>query len=72
MFKLRWIGKAYLYSIYNHQKGVQPMKSVMWSCFGAAVSYVVSASPLSVTQKIEEEQADMQRRDGSLLFVRSL
>lgn len=48
------------------------LRSVMRSCINAAVSYVVSASSLSITQKIEEEQADLQLRIGSLLFVRRL
>lgn len=48
------------------------LRSVVGSCFSAAVSYVVSASCLSITQKIEDEQADLQLCDGSLLFVRRL
>lgn len=48
------------------------LRSVMWSCFSAAVSYVVSASSMSITQEIEEEQADLQLLDASLLFVRRL
>lgn len=61
------------YCIHNHQKGDRPLTWDQWqSCFSAALSYVVSASSLSITQKIEDKQADLQLRCGSLLFVRRL